>query len=319
VTASIAPISVPAELGPAAEMATTEVPMLTDAHEILVRGGPEPVLIVQEGPALGTCFRFPPALPGGVIGRLSNLEFPLRHDSVSRRHARLELLDQRSPQLIVEDLGSRNGTRVNGRRIEGRTLLDVEDVLGIGSFMLRFRLLDPLENRWAGKLEDALAASRRDPLTGLLNRGYIAQRLERSARAHAEVGAPLGLLMVDIDHFKNVNDTLGHQVGDRVLVAVAKAIRKSLRDSDPVVRYGGEEILVALPGAEPGIVVRVAERIRQNIEGLGFGVEAPGLQVTASLGWSSLADDGDLHKLIGRADAALYEAKTNGRNRVAGR
>jgi diguanylate cyclase (GGDEF)-like protein len=311
--------SLPAFVGPPAEaFATAEVPMLTDAHKMLVNGGPEPALIVQEGPSIGTCFRFAPNMRRGVVGRLSNLEFPLQHASVSRKHAQLELLEGRPPKLVVQDLGSRNGTRVNGHRISGGTALELDDILGIGSFLLRFRLLDPLDRRFAGRLEDVLAASRRDPLTGLLNRSYLEQRLAEAAKAHANAGLPMGLLMVDVDRFKRINDTLGHPVGDRVLVAVAQAVRRAVRDTDPVVRYGGEEILVALPTADATITARVGERIRRGVEELTFVPVAPGLRVTTSVGWSTLDRDGELDALVARADAALYRAKTTGRNRVIG-
>ncbi|MFP7721391.1 GGDEF domain-containing protein [Lysobacter sp. A3-1-A15] len=176
---------------------------------------------------------------------------------------------------------------------------------------------------WGGHMQvrllvDLLGAQRDatlDPLTGLANRRYAEKRLH-SDRAHAlRRGEPLSVAMVDLDHFKRVNDTWGHAGGDLALVAVAAALQGQLRGSDLGARFGGEEFLVVLPDAETAQALRVAERIRERIAELG--IEAPGgsFGVAASIGIASLRGDESIGELLARADAALYRSKAEGRNR----
>ena len=154
-----------------------------------------------------------------------------------------------------------------------------------------------------------------DPLTGLLNRRSLSDRvaqLTEQARVMGD-GTSLALVTGDIDHFKQVNDTHGHQRGDDVLRDVAYLIRKTVRRFELVYRMGGEEFLVLLPGHDLAEAGRVAERIRIAVEHGRPG----GVDVTISLGAVEFGTDGsDLHSLLARADAALYTAKREGRNRV---
>jgi diguanylate cyclase (GGDEF)-like protein len=153
-----------------------------------------------------------------------------------------------------------------------------------------------------------------DSLTGLPNRRGLEPRFE-DLRAHAlQTGAPLALLLCDLDLFKSINDEHGHQRGDSVLVEAAEAIRRSLRPTEAVYRVGGEEFLVLLPGCDLDRAMPVAERVREAIE----SAEPGGLQVTASVGLGAAAgDEIDFDNLFRAADAALYDAKRAGRNRVA--
>lgn len=153
-----------------------------------------------------------------------------------------------------------------------------------------------------------------DPLTGLLNRSALEQRLaELEGRPGGEDGFSHALLLCDLDHFKRVNDRLGHAAGDAVLQEVAAAMRASLRAGDSIYRIGGEEILVVLPGASEEDAVGVGERLRQAVRNR----RPAGMEVTLSIGVAvSKTGPLDTHDLIGRADAALYEAKADGRDRV---
>ncbi len=156
-----------------------------------------------------------------------------------------------------------------------------------------------------------------DGLTGLLNRAATLDTLHRELSRTAREEAVLGLLMIDIDHFKRVNDTYGHMVGDEVLRACARRIRASVRRYDAAGRVGGEEFLVILPGADRETVKAVAERIREHIGGAPIETETLHLNVTASLGGTTLQGRGvSADELIGAADRALYRAKEEGRNRV---
>jgi len=156
-----------------------------------------------------------------------------------------------------------------------------------------------------------------DPLTGIANRRHI-EELAQRALAHARAnGEPLCVLVLDVDHFKSVNDAFGHAVGDQVLVRVAQACKQALRRFDMMGRLGGEEFLVVLPDTTLEVALQIAERLRRRVESLPMGNLAPGLRITASVG-AALGDHeaDDMAELVRRADNAMYRAKDAGRNRV---
>ena len=161
--------------------------------------------------------------------------------------------------------------------------------------------------------------SLKDPLTGLSNRRHFRAMQERTIEGVARSGEPALLLMLDIDHFKKVNDQHGHIAGDRVLQAVAKALAKCVRPMDTLARYGGEEFAVILPNCHTSYGTAVAERIRQTVESLQIDV-APGvrLQVTVSVGGAYAPEwiRSTTTLWTERADVQLYRAKAEGRNRV---
>jgi diguanylate cyclase (GGDEF)-like protein len=153
-----------------------------------------------------------------------------------------------------------------------------------------------------------------DGLTGLPNRRAVQDTLKRMAAQSARTVSPLAALLLDLDHFKNINDTLGHDSGDEALAAVGVALRNAVRDSDFVGRYGGEEFLLLLPSTDKDAALEVAESVRQAIA----RIHMPNVdRVTASIGVAVLPDDaGDAPTLLRSADRALYSAKKNGRNRI---
>ncbi len=160
----------------------------------------------------------------------------------------------------------------------------------------------------------------RDPLTGALNRRAFHAAFDSIWREAVRAGSSLTCLMVDIDHFKNINDSHGHGVGDRVIQEVARKLQESVRGTDLLCRWGGEEFCVVVSGLDAAASAEFAERVRMRIEReCGAGVrEAPGLRVTASVGVELLTRQAESTALlIERADQALYRAKRNGRNRVA--
>jgi diguanylate cyclase (GGDEF)-like protein len=162
-------------------------------------------------------------------------------------------------------------------------------------------------------------ASQRDKLTGLYNRARFDEYLNEQFAMAQRTGKPLSVIMVDVDHFKQVNDTHGHPAGDRILVAVSGSLGGRLRPRDLVARYGGEEFVLILPETDAAGAKVVAERTRQKVEGLATeaGVAAP-VRVTISLGCATVgpAPYGNARELLGAADRALYAAKRGGRNRV---
>ncbi|MBX7098221.1 MAG: diguanylate cyclase [Myxococcaceae bacterium] len=184
------------------------------------------------------------------------------------------------------------------------------------------RALDLANKELEQKREELLRLSRTDGLTGLYNRRHFNERLEAELARAARYHAALSCVMVDIDHFKKVNDTYGHLFGDVVIKEVAQVLKKALRDVDVLARYGGEELVALLPETGPVDARRAAERVRAGVAGLELTCELKGKNVpvrcTASLGvatWPSptLASP---QALLGAADASLYRAKQGGRNRV---
>jgi len=160
--------------------------------------------------------------------------------------------------------------------------------------------------------------SNTDPLTHLYNRRYLTKILNSEiyrAKRHMEC---ISFLMMDIDNFKKVNDTYGHQNGDMVLSAIAQVIQSGRRSYDIAARYGGEEFVLVLPGASLAGGVKVAEHLRECVRAISFEPPMEGLNVTVSVGVASFpsAQVSDVDSLIRQADEALYRAKQNGRNRV---
>jgi diguanylate cyclase (GGDEF)-like protein len=162
-------------------------------------------------------------------------------------------------------------------------------------------------------LEKYREKSRRDGLTKLFNRATFMEILSSRMEESAASSAPLALIMLDIDHFKRINDEHGHQIGDMVLSMMGSLLLSRLRRDDVVARYGGEEFIVLIPGVPPQQVLRIAEKLRAGIEAHAFGMLP---SITASLGCSILQPGDSPEEFIRRADMAMYAAKESGRNAV---
>ena len=164
--------------------------------------------------------------------------------------------------------------------------------------------------------------SAHDPLTGLWNRRAILQLLQKELERRSRTGAPLSVMMADIDHFKEINDTHGHLAGDAVLQETARRLAGAVRSYDSVGRYGGEEFLILIPGCTPFDLAVSAERIRHSVSNEPVHYVSGEVPVTLSLGFASVASisqrNVNSESLIRAADTALYLAKANGRNRVEG-
>ena len=168
----------------------------------------------------------------------------------------------------------------------------------------------------AGEISTYMSEARTDALTGLPNRRALDEDLSRQLSEWKRHGRPLSVMMIDIDHFKKFNDTYGHQAGDAVLQQVAGLLRKTMRESDLVGRFGGEEWAVVMPGTEDQEACLAAERARQAIHNASFTHEGQRMQVTVSVGAAQCQEDELAEGLIKRADEALYAAKQAGRNRA---
>ncbi|NTV14874.1 MAG: GGDEF domain-containing protein [Desulfobulbaceae bacterium] len=162
--------------------------------------------------------------------------------------------------------------------------------------------------------------SNTDPLLGIHNRRYLDRRLSDEVSRARRYSLPLALLMIDVDHFKKVNDTFGHQLGDQVLIKTAGLIANSIREVDVVARYGGEELVVILPSTPAANAAILAERLRQAVETQIIIPSAPGgpdIRITISIGIAGLSQEITTPAtLLEGADAAMYRAKSTGRNRV---
>ncbi|MCB9743073.1 MAG: diguanylate cyclase [Alphaproteobacteria bacterium] len=249
-----------------------------------------------------------------AVGRDDTCGLILNDPSVSRNHAALSC-DEHGV-VSVQDLGSTNGTSINGRPVQ-RAQLRPGDHLEIGAVSLRLDLLDVDELAHLSRVLQALESADRDPLTGLLTRAWMQKDLPRLAERCEEGQLPLSLIFVDVDHFGRINNTFGHGVGDEVLRAISRLSLVGVRDTDAVLRYGGEELLVILPGSELDGAREVAERLRRTIRGHDWNRTGVGLKVTASFGVATRRPGEDVDAWIARADEAMYVSKRGGRNRVS--
>lgn len=249
-----------------------------------------------------------------LVGRSSAVQVHIAEVSVSREHARI-LYEE--GVYCVEDLGSLNGTEVNGRRVTRARLHD-GTLLQVGQrARFRFQLMDAAQEEVLRRLYDS---SMRDPLTGVDNRRSLDGRLVSEiafARRHKR---PLSVVLLDIDFFKRINDRHGHPAGDEVLRTVAATVKSKLRTEDVFARYGGEEFVALLRDTALREAIHVAERVRECIATTVIRLGEDSLLVTVSAGCSSLAccTGTSPEELIGVADRRLYQAKRAGRNRVVG-
>jgi two-component system, cell cycle response regulator len=246
------------------------------------------------------------------VGRDADCALLLTDVSVSRRHARLAFV---AGELRVEDLGSRNGTRINGKDVRAERLRP-GDRLEVGNVLLRFERVSPSELSHLRGVLARLAASDRDPLTGLLTRAYLDQKLPSLLERSARKGRKTSALFADVDRFKRINDRFGHATGDDVLRQLARLVLFDLREREVCIRYGGEELLVILEGANESEASAIAERLRKAIKSHDWSRLAKRLVVTISCGIAERQPREPVRAWLERADVALYAAKRGGRNRV---
>ena len=247
-----------------------------------------------------------------LLGRGSENTIVLENDSVSRRHCKIE---RRGRAYHVEDLSSTNGTYVNDELISDYQLRRGDQVK-VGDTIFKFLSGSDMEAQYHETIYKMTIV---DGLTGVNNKRFLMETLEREiprARRHQR---PLALVMFDIDHFKDVNDSHGHDAGDRVLKEVTHLMRVLCRQEDAVVRYGGEEFLILLLHTSREGAAIFGERLRENVEEHEFRVDGGTVKITISAGISSHPedlDDAEPEQMIKRADNRLYQAKNDGRNRV---
>lgn len=247
-----------------------------------------------------------------VLGRSIDANVRLIDDGISRHHCRVRL---EGGQVVVEDMGSRNGTFCNGERTTHHVLQD-GDKLQLGqTTILKFSYHDHLEESFQKQmLESAL----RDGLTGTYNKRYFLDRLDSEIKFAQRHKVSLALIMMDLDKFKAVNDTYGHLAGDKVLTSFAQMVQHGIRNEDVFARYGGEEFAIITRSISRDHVLHFADRLRQTASQLVIEHEGIRIPITTSMGIATIPEDSvqTPEEFIQLADEMLYEAKRTGRNRV---
>jgi diguanylate cyclase (GGDEF)-like protein len=272
----------------------------------------QPCLTVVAGKQMGQTYVLP--LGTTSIGRAPGADLVVDEAGVSRHHVDVVVLPE--DQVILKDRNSTNGTLVNGDVVKNsaRALKDGDKIQVGSSLLLKFSYQDKVDTSFQQHLYDSAV---RDGLTGVYNKRYLDERVEQEWAAHLRYKTHLSLLMIDIDHFKRINDTLGHTAGDRVLRGVAHQIQRSLRKEEVFARYGGEEFVVLLRESTLESAEQCAERMRDLVQTSPVPWESEMVRVTISLGVASTAAvaTDSAKVLLARADQHLYQAKQAGRNR----
>jgi two-component system cell cycle response regulator len=247
-----------------------------------------------------------------VIGRGCDADIRINDNSVSRRHARIQ---PGADGYYAIDLQSTNGTFVNDTPASMYKLSD-GDYLRVGNCIYRFLAGGNVE---ADYHEEIYRLTIIDALTEVHNKRYLLEFLDRELARSERYRRPLALLLFDIDHFKGVNDQMGHLGGDVTLRELAARVKTGVRKEELFARYGGEEFVVVLPETTREGAIEVAERIRTLVEARPFSYDGREYTLTISIGVATTNGDESLTPgdLLRRADDRLYQAKRDGRNRVA--
>ncbi len=243
------------------------------------------------------------------IGRGLENDVVLHSDSVSRRHARIEV---QSGAYRLVDMASTNGTYVNDELVED-VQLDRGDQIKVGDTILKFLSGADLESQYH---ETIYRMTIVDGLTGVHNKRYFVEQLDRELSRAARHGRPLTMVICDIDHFKDVNDEFGHLAGDHVLKEVAQLCKSRIRPDDVIARYGGEELAMILPETDLAGGVLIADELRKRIGSASFVFEDEDIDVTVSCGVAQLDPAWSSYDFVKAADDQLYAAKRAGRNCV---
>lgn len=258
-----------------------------------------------------------------ILGRALEADVRVNDFRASRLHARIRI--ERDPvtdavRCTITDLASTNGTLVNGQVLT-EAVLNEGDKIVIGDQLFRFDMLDEIDREFQQQIHRLLF---HDELTGLLTSKSFFSELRREASRSERESHPFCVLMMDIDHFKEVNDTYGHLVGSQTLEALGGVIKRALRAGDVAARFGGEEFAAFLLDADYAQGLVAAERVRSAVENYEFqatrrdSLERSGVfRITLSIGLAAFPDDAkDPIQLVELADSALYRAKRSGRNRI---
>lgn len=268
----------------------------------------EDCLICIYGADLGQ--RFDLDVPRLVIGRDVDCDIPLNEDTVSRNHAVIERLDL---HRVVTDLDSTNGVFVNSRKVKVAHLNNGDHVR-LGRVILKYLAGGNVERIYH---EEIRRLTIEDGLTRTANKRFMMWYLDREFQRSFRHDRPFSLLLIDIDHFKRINDVYGHLAGDEVLAKFAEMTRPRIRKDECLARYGGDEFALLLNETDLDGARTVAEALRAMIREHEFVVDGQAIPVTVSIGVAQRTEAmEDPSELLKQADAGLLKAKTEGRNRV---
>jgi diguanylate cyclase (GGDEF)-like protein len=248
-----------------------------------------------------------------VLGRVNDVDIPINDQGISRKHC---AISYKKGQATLKDLGSTNGTYVNGVKTPEAILADGDKIQISSSTIFKFAQQDQIDNVFHEELYKMAVV---DALTGAHNKRYFEERMREEFSFAFRNQQPLSLIMFDVDHFKKFNDTYGHPAGDYVLRKISELAKQVVRTEDILCRYGGEEFAVILKATDSEGAAILAERLRKAIEESTFEFEGKVLHVTISIGVATLRGQNihDWNTLLKLADTLLYKSKNTGRNRVS--
>ncbi|MBZ4331602.1 GGDEF domain-containing protein [Corallococcus interemptor] len=248
-----------------------------------------------------------------LIGRSSKADIQIDQEAVSRNHARIT---NTTKGVRIEDLGSTNGTFVNDDIASSARSLQNGDLVKIGRTIFKFIAGGNIE---AAYHDEIYRLTTMDGLTQIYNRRYFDEQLDREVSRSRRYERVLSLVMFDLDHFKDVNDTYGHLAGDSVLKQLASTVRTRIRREDVFARYGGEEFALLLPEIHLTGARQLAEKVRKLVERQRFEFDKQVIPVTLSMGVATLEPHHrEPAELVRTADEHLFTAKSQGRNRICG-
>lgn len=290
------------------------------ASMTLMQGGPKrknACLVQYSGAKLGK--RYPLTETVNIVGRSPTVQVVIQEASVSRQHAQFVLIGD---QVAVEDLGSSNGTFLNDAPVKQQTPMKDGDIVRLGTVLLKFFAHDNVDSVMHDKIYQMATI---DAGTKIFNKQYLLDALESEFKYSVTYNRELSIIYYDLDKFKPVNDTYGHNAGDYILRESAALVKAAVRKDDILGRFGGEEFVIVLPNTNKSTAAELAERIRQKHEAHGFVIDFnDGGQIkkvnhtqTISLGVEQLHPELKTPKdLLEAADKKLYHSKSTGRNKV---
>ena len=294
--------------------------IIAESPNLTILQGPKrknACLVQYSGAKLGK--RYPLTETQNVVGRSPTVQIIINEASVSRQHARFVLVGD---NVVVEDMGSSNGTFLNDVRTEGQVPLKDGDIVRLGTVLLKFFAHDNVDSVMHDKIYRMATI---DAGTQIFNKQYLLDALDSEFKFSSTYSRELSIIYYDLDHFKPVNDTYGHNAGDFILRESAALVKAAVRKDDILGRFGGEEFVIILPNTDARTAADLAERIRMKHETHVFQIEYEkdgakkkvNHKQTISMGVAQLKPGiASTKEFLEVADKKLYTSKQTGRNRV---